>query len=397
MESSYGRILSVDNEPTFREEVSSYLEDSGFTTFEAGSNKEGLEIFREKKPDLVLSSLQMIGENGLELLDTIRSESPETPVIVISRTEGIDHLLEALHLGAWDYIIKPVKNMAVLEHAVCRALERGRLVSENKRYRDELEQKNTQLSRSLAQLREDQKAGKSVQQQLLPKLEQKFGKYHFSQKVIPSLYLSGDFVDYFPINAHLIGFYIIDVSGHGASSAFVTVMIKSLVEHISLRYRVADDETILSPAAVLKRISEHMLEAKLGKYLTMVYCIIDTEKNNLRYSVGGHYPNPILVNGSLKPIFLEGKGFAVGIFKDDEFINQECPLPEDFTLCLFSDGIFEVMEGKNSTEKEKKLLDIVKNSEKNIESILSASGTNRDFGFPDDITLLLVKRNKNAE
>lgn len=395
MESSYGRILSVDNEPAFRQEVNSYLEDSGFTTFEASSNKEGLTLFREKKPDLVLSSLQMIGENGLELLDAIRSESPETPVIVISRTEAVDNLLEALHLGAWDYIIKPVKNMAVLEHAVCRALERGRLVIENKRYRDELEEKNIQLGRSLAQLKEDQKAGKSVQQQLLPKSEISFGDYHFSHKVLPSLYLSGDYIDYFEINESMIGFYIIDVSGHGASSAFVTVMIKSLIEQILLKYQMGHDNSILDPAVVLKRISDNILQATLGKYLTMIYCVIDRKSNTLKYSIGGHYPNPILVNKN-NAKYLEGKGFAVGIFKQAEFDVFEYTLPENFTLCLLSDGIFEVIEGKNSEAKEIELLNLIKRSDGDIKTILDLMGTNRDYGFPDDIAILLVKRAKHA-
>lgn len=391
MESSYGRILSVDNEPAFRQEVNSYLEDSGFTTFEATTNKEGLKLFREKKPDLVLSSLQMMDENGLELLDAIRNESPETPVIVISKTEGVDNLLEALHLGAWDYIIKPIKNMAVLEHAVCRALERGRLVIENKRYRDELEEKNIQIGRSLAQLKEDQKAGKSVQQQLLPKSEISFGNYHFSHKVLPSLYLSGDYVDYFQVNDSMLGFYIIDVSGHGASSAFVTVMIKSLIEQLLLKYQMGNDDSILHPEKVLKWISDNILQAKLGKYLTMIFCLINKKDNTLRYSIGGHYPNPIVVEKD-KAKYIEGKGFAVGIFKQAEFTTRECSLPNEFTLCLLSDGIFEVIEGENSDAKEQALLKLVKESEGNIQTILELTGTNRDFGFPDDIAILLVKK-----
>lgn len=391
MESSYGRILSVDNEPAFRQEVNSYLEDNGFTTFEATSNKEGLMLFREKKPDLVLSSLQMMDENGLELLDAIRNESPETPVIVISKTEGVDNLLEALHLGAWDYIIKPIKNMAVLEHAVCRALERGRLVIENKRYRDELEEKNIQISRSLAQLKEDQKAGKSVQQQLLPKSEISFGNYHFSHKVLPSLYLSGDYVDYFEINSSMIGFYIIDVSGHGASSAFVTVMIKSLIEQILLKYQMGNDDSILHPDKVLKWISDNMLQAKLNKYLTMIFCLINKKDNTLKYSIGGHYPNPILLEKD-KVKYIAGKGFAVGVFKQAEFTTEEWLLPTEFTLCLLSDGIFEVIEGKNTEVKEQSLLKLVKESKGNIQSILELTGTNRDFGFPDDIAILLVRK-----
>ena len=273
MESS-SRILSVDNDPGFRKSLSDYLEDSGFTIFEASSNKEALKLFREKKPDVILSSLQMEGEKGVDLLDNILQESPETPVIVMSETEKLDNLLEALRLGAWDYIIKPIKDLAVLEHTVCRALEKGRLSLENRRYRQALEEKNIELGRSLLQLRQDQQAGKSVQQQLLPKSNTRYGDYIFSQKVLPSLYLSGDFVDYFEISNNLIGFYIVDVSGHGASSAFITVLIKSLIEQLLVAYQIANQQTILHPNEVLKYISDIVLASKLGKYLTMVFLFI---------------------------------------------------------------------------------------------------------------------------
>ncbi|HRE32541.1 MAG TPA: response regulator, partial [Candidatus Berkiella sp.] len=119
----------------------------GFTMYEAKDGEEALAVFRDKKPDLVLSSLVMPGINGLGLLESIKRESPETPVVIVAETHDTDHLIEALRLGAQDYVLKPVANMAVLEHAVCRALESGRLISENKKYRQELEAKNIQLAR----------------------------------------------------------------------------------------------------------------------------------------------------------------------------------------------------------------------------------------------------------
>lgn len=391
MESSYGRILSVDNEASFRQAIRNYLEDSGFTTFEASTNKEALAVFHEQKPDVVLSSLQMTGENGIDLLDSICRVSPETPVIVISQPEKLDNLLEALHLGAWDYILKPIKNMAVLEHAVCRALERKRLVIENKRYRQELEEKNTQLEKSLLQLKEDQMAGKSVQQQLLPKSKIHFGNYEFSQKVLPSLYLSGDFVDYFEISSHLVGFYIIDVSGHGASSAFVTVMIKSLIEQLLLSYQLGHESKILHPDQVLKQISDTMLHSNLGKYLTMIFCIVNKNSNKMQYSIGGHYPNPILVEDN-QSSYLEGRGFALGVFDKAQFVTKECELKPNSTLYLLTDGIFEMIEGKGMQEKEAKLLALIKGPKQKINAFLEEIESANEMGFPDDIAVLSVKR-----
>lgn len=391
--SPYGRILSVHSESAFRKHLVDYLEDSGFTLFEASNGEEGLAVFRRITPDLVLSSLQMPVQNGLELLDAIKRESPETPVIVISGKEQADAPIEALRLGAWDYIEKPVANMAVLEHAVCRALERGRLVTENKIYRLELEKKNIQLSQSLAQLKEDQQAGRSVQEQLLPKSLVKFEDCIFTRKVLPSLYLSGDFVDYFEIDEQKIGFYIADVSGHGASSAFITVLLKSLVSQLLANYQIGHSKNILYPDRVLKLVSDELLSAKLGKYLTMIYCVLDLKNNILNYSVGGHYPSPILCGAQQKQ-FLKGDGFAVGIFKEANFVTQSVKLPAKFTLAMFSDGILEIIEAKTLEEKEQILLNAVTDLHLEIPDILQAIGMKNDENLPDDITVLLIHRGK---
>jgi serine phosphatase RsbU (regulator of sigma subunit) len=76
--------------------------------------------------------------------------------------------VEALRLGAADYLIKPLEDLAVLEHSVRRALDRARLLLENQRYRDKLEAANRELEASLHLLQEDQNAGRQVQMNMLP-------------------------------------------------------------------------------------------------------------------------------------------------------------------------------------------------------------------------------------
>ncbi len=390
MTNTYGRILSVDDDLKLREKIATYLEDSGFVVYEANNGEEALETCRLKKPDLVLCDLEMPVMDGLELLEILRKEFPELPVIIVSGTDRIKSVIDALRIGACDFIAKPITNLTVLEHAVCKALERGRLVVENRNYRLELEEKNIQLTQSLGQLEEDQNAGKSVQQKLLPQPQFDFKNYTFSHKVIPSLYLSGDFVDYFQISQNKVGFYIADVSGHGASSAFVTVLVKSIVERILHIYQLGQDETILQPDRVLKKISDEILNAKLGKYLTMIYCILDLDENSIVYSVGGHYPNPIIWDGKTAT-YLQGSGFAVGIFKDAKFQTSTLKLPNEFVLAMFSDGIFEIMNG-DMKQKEEKLLSLVNHAKLEINDIFSPLGIKSEEGQPDDITLFLMNR-----
>jgi DNA-binding NtrC family response regulator len=134
------KILVIDDEPIIRESITAYLEDSGFRVCQARDGREGLAIFRREQPDLVLVDLRMPGIDGLEVLSTVMIESPDTPTLVVSGTGVIQDAIEALRMGALDFVTKPILDMAVLEHAAKTALERARLRVENRRYREHLEE-----------------------------------------------------------------------------------------------------------------------------------------------------------------------------------------------------------------------------------------------------------------
>jgi DNA-binding NtrC family response regulator len=134
------KILVIDDESIIRESMTAYLEDSGFTVCQAIDGREGLAVFRREQPDLVMVDLRMPGIDGLEVLSTVMAESPDTPTLVVSGTGVIQDAIEALRMGALDFVTKPILDMAVLEHAAKKALERTRLRVENRHYREHLEE-----------------------------------------------------------------------------------------------------------------------------------------------------------------------------------------------------------------------------------------------------------------
>jgi len=385
------KILTIDDDPAIRQTIMEYLEDGGFEVIQAADGKEGLALFQKEKPDLVLTALRMPKLGGLEVLEKLSKDSPETPVIVVSGIESMDDVAQALKRGAWDYVMKPLKEMIILERAIAKALERSRLVEENRRYRIALEVANQALKKNLDILQEDQEAGRSVQMRMLPEQNVAFGEYVFSHSVSPSLYLSGDFVDYFKINDEKIGFYIADVSGHGASSAFVTVLLKSLIALALTRYQIHDETTILEPDKLLSKIATEIYNAKLGKYLTIVYGVIDWVDHKFSYSIGGHYPNPIWVQEG-KAHFLEGKGFPVGIMKQAVYQTQSMTFPKNVQLVMFSDGVAEIIKQPDLPKKEESLLSMVAKSEGRIETLVGDLGLSENKNLPDDVTMLVLQR-----
>ena len=132
-------ILTIDDEEAIRESFQLYLEDYGYCVIEAENGRVGIERFDTEKPDLVLVDLRMPEVDGMQVLDHVVTTSPDTPIIVVSGTGVISDAIEALHLGAWDYMLKPLQDLSVLLHAVEKNLERSRLTRENRTYQAGLE------------------------------------------------------------------------------------------------------------------------------------------------------------------------------------------------------------------------------------------------------------------
>ncbi|GAB1263306.1 SpoIIE family protein phosphatase [Aurantivibrio infirmus] len=398
MEAYIRKLLIIDDDTAVRQNVAAYLEDSGYLIKEADSGLAGLALFDSFQPELVLSDLMMPDVSGLEVLKKITAKAPEVPVIVISGVGVMDDVVEALRLGASDYLIKPIADMKVIEHAIKQGLEHKDLVAENRRYRDELEKSNSELLKTLQLFERDQKAGHQVQERLLPPTPVSRGGYTISRYINPSLYLSGDFIDYAYFLNQYLGFYLVDVSGHGASSAFVTIWLKFLVRQL-LRDRSiffdGDEKFVFTeaPNLLLQGINRELIATRLENHLTSFQGTIDCKTHKMRYAVGGHLPMPILRTEEGAE-FLKGKGKPLGLFHDIEWEVYEISLPEKCVMVMFSDGIFEILPGNEIEEKETLLLDRVSHmeGEMTIENLCRCLGIEANSDYPDDIAVLMVTR-----
>ncbi len=154
-------VLIIDDEESLRKCMAAFLEDRNFRVVMARDGVEGLDLFERERPDIVLTDLRMPDVDGLEVLLRVREISPEIPLIVVSGTDRIDDSVEALRLGASDYILKPIEDMSVLIRAIENALERARLLRDNREYQEQLEEKvgerTAQLEAAIARLRVSEK------------------------------------------------------------------------------------------------------------------------------------------------------------------------------------------------------------------------------------------------
>ena len=131
------RVLVVDDEPPQLEILRLILGSEGYEVATAASGRGALAALRRQPFDVVLTDLKMPDLSGIALLEEILREQPGACVVLMTAHGTIDSAVEAMRKGAFDYLTKPL-DREVLLLAVSRAVERTRLVSENRRLREEL-------------------------------------------------------------------------------------------------------------------------------------------------------------------------------------------------------------------------------------------------------------------
>lgn len=339
-------VLIVDDDPTTVAVLQGLLRGLGHGfTYEVATATTGAQAraeFRRGVHQLVLLDYQLPDEDGLTLLAAI-SALPEEhrPVVVMLTGAGSEQVaVEAMKLGAKDYVVKTALNLPTLKRAIIGALERRQLEAR-------LAESSRQLRRHHEQIEADLAMAREVQQALLPQAYPGFpatpgrSRLHFCHLWQPSHKVAGDFFTVFRVSDTVAGVFQCDVMGHGVRAALITALIRGLLrEH----HAVAAD-----PAAFLGALNGQLqgLLAKLGDmvFVTAVYLTVDAGTGAVRLANAGH-TTPLhlqraarLVTPRAQP---DGAGPALGLMAEFVYDNLEFPLEIGDALLLFTDGIHEV-------------------------------------------------------
>lgn len=389
MTSRTERILIIDADEQARTDLARYLEARGFYVSGYAGLSSAKTLFDENIPDVIFADLPP--EAIKDLARRLEEAETLTPIVCCSDSESSADVVRALRAGAADFVLKPCSDdKGALDDVIEKLFDRVRVNRLNQLYRHELEEANRDLRNGISELRADQRAGRKVQLRMLPEREQDLAGLHVDHLIKPSLYLSGDFLDYFRISEDQVLVYIADVSGHGASSAFVTVLLKNLTNRLQRNLRRHSSDDILYPDRFLERINSELLDTGLGKHVTVFVGIISVKERTLKYAVGAHFPMPILSFEGGETRFLEGSGLPVGLFETPKWEVYEVPLAQPFRLTLFSDGILEVISAKSLDEKESTLLELVSGGRHTIASLSEALNLDAITELPDDIAIVSV-------
>ena len=144
------RLLVVDDEEKVRDVFARCLRER-YSCETAANAQEALEWLRRRPFALVITDIQMPGLGGIELLRKINELYRDTAVIIVSGIDRTQRVIDAVRMGAYDYLLKPC-DLDVLELCVERALERRTLLRNARKYKEDLESRNTELARRKAEL-----------------------------------------------------------------------------------------------------------------------------------------------------------------------------------------------------------------------------------------------------
>ncbi len=361
-------VLVVDDSALQRRLVSLNLKKWGFTIKEAASGVEALEICKSNQFDMIISDWVMPEMDGLEFCKEFRKLQRNSYgyfILVTSKNEKND-VAQGLDAGADDFLSKPV-NSAELKariQAGTRVLEmEQKLLAQNEMVNNAL----SELREVYDEISKDLVEASKLQHSLIPVRHKSYQTAELSLLFQSSGHVGGDLVGFFNISQNRIGIFSLDVSGHGISSALLTVRLSGYLnshnksQNIAFEPRPDGSYHFLSPREIASLLNDRMMqEMDTEHYFTMAFADIDLQTGHVVMVQAGH-PHPIIFNPETGVRFLGSGGPPIGLLPFVEFEDFEFDLKPGDRLLLHSDGITECQNANGDLFDEDGLEAMLKN------------------------------------
>jgi sigma-B regulation protein RsbU (phosphoserine phosphatase) len=311
------KILVVDDQEDVRQALRLLLKTSGYRTEEVGSPKDAVARNAYGDHDLIVVDMNYTwdttsGEEGLRLLDELRAQRPNIPVIAMTGWSTIELAVEAMHRGACDFIPKPWDNkhfLAVVNKHLNAAPD-----------------KRKPLDAELA-------IARKVQRTLLPPPFFSTAGLHCECASLPAGDVSGDLYDFFEIDSGTMAFLVGDVCGKGIGAALLVANLQASIRSL--------EELARSPGKLMDRVNRLFFQSTRPEhYATLFYGVYESAQRRVRYVNCGH-PSPVLMRADGTLEFLEPTATVLGAFKERGFSEATVELRPGDQIFVYSDGVSE--------------------------------------------------------
>jgi sigma-B regulation protein RsbU (phosphoserine phosphatase) len=331
-----GFILIVDDMEENRELLSRRLSPMGYSVQMADNGQCALESVAANPADVILLDILMPGLDGFEVLRRLKADpaTQHIPVIMLSALDDEKGIARCIEMGAEDYLAKPF-NPVFLRARVGACMEKKRLRDREKATYESLLRSQKKLAGELAE------AAAYVRSLLPAPLS---GAVQADWCFQPSAELGGDAFGYHWLDPDHLAIYLLDVCGHGVGAALLSVSVLN-----ALRNQTLPGTHFSKPAEVLAALNRTFrMESQNNLFFTMWYGVYRPSSRELAFASGGHPPALLLVTepgGKQPPVPLRTEGSAVGCLDEARYSAAALEIPRGARLMVFSDGVFEILQG----------------------------------------------------
>lgn len=396
------RILVVEDDPVSRRLVTSGLRAAGWQDIhEAEDGQAAREFLEANSVDVVVTDLMMPRMDGLSLIRWGSEAFPELVWIILSGLDTFDAAVDAIRLGAFDFLAKP-PNFKKLEISVRNALRHRQLVADREKLTHDLQARVNQLE-ELCEILEDQAAqinkdlarAAVIQSALLPQTPPELSGFTISALYRPGLTVGGDLYDVIPIDDRHVVAYVADASGHGVSAAMLSVLFKQ-----RLKVRDAVTGEVFGPGAALQAMNRKLFSDVVapGMFVTAAYCLLDTRNAELRVASAGHPPVDIIrARGGI--VHTERTGPALGLYPTAMFEERQFRLERGDRVLLHTDGLVDQPEGGRLTRErvQEKIVDAgITSGPALLRDLWNEATRDSNDTDRDDVTLVLIEAREGA-
>ncbi|WP_256717767.1 PP2C family protein-serine/threonine phosphatase [Shewanella sp. UCD-KL12] len=327
-------VLLVEDTQSERLFIAKLLKEMGLKVSSCASGSEALAIYRQELPDIVISDWRMPAMTGPELCHHLKQEAIPPYTLLLTANNQAKHMIEGIESGADDFLTKPF----IPSILKVRLLAAARIV----KMQQYLAQQNTALNSALskeqaylAQVQDDLDSAAKLQGSMLPSASNQINDWRLAARFQPAQELAGDIFQCFSIDDSHLGFYLLDVTGHGIAASMQSF---TLAQRLSCKSCNWDS---LDPALIVNELNADFDDPEnAGRFATLILGIANTDSGQVRLTIAGH-PQPILIDNHGAELMALESGIPLGIDNHFQYSYNSFFLNSQQHLMLYSDGVYE--------------------------------------------------------
>ena len=364
------RILLIEDSNTDALLIQAHLKkaDASFVVRRELTLADGLAHLARGETDVILLDLNLPDSAGLETFRVLHRRALQTPVVVLSGQDDVELAVDAVSLGAQDYLPKGEANRSSLARSVRYAIERSR--------RQRAEQEIT--------------AAGEIQRRLFPQRSPQLDGYDLYGRCEPANSAGGDYFDYFPMDDGRWGIVVADVAGHGIGPALIMSETRAILRSLAT--------THCDPGQILTRANQVLSEDLHNNiFVALLLACLDPQTARLQFASAGHPGLLLDATGCVNQKFLSADP-PLGVIEDRVFTTQTSrPLEPGESLLLYTDGIVESFNEQDQQFGEARLVQIMqemagRSAQETIDEVFRrVHAFSSESSYQDDMTTVILR------